>query len=427
MAVSEMSRRTGRRRAYSLRQPPEKAEPGMEAHSAHFGNFRNLPQHAKMALGASSAISGQKYAASHRLPQPARQFPTTERLAKRARAQPKRFRTLLATCHFFVCFFRKLTKGPEGSNLGVNISRGRPHIVPRNLALAPFPLLAGRRKWKLHRFWHKRGTSRGPGGEKRTSPQPARLYPAPSASGVPPAPPLRSPPLLHPPLAPFFSLRRPCTHRDKGWVLPPRAPQKWRWSGSFLPAPSAPPPFQFHRGSTRGSPARSEASPSDSPDPFSHFYEWVLRPQSPAAFRARFPLPAPHSRPGLPAATREMAALQRGPLQTSFKPTPAPLARPPRARGPPLPYRPRASLRGGEQHRPGVHSQRQPWWRPRRPGSANPLRSRRLTQSLSLSPRGIFLLLDAWRGPALAPRWRDVLAPLLCRRRRRSEVVAARA
>lgn len=54
-----------------------------------------------------------------------------------------------------------------------------------------------------------------------------------------------------------------------------------------------------------------------------------------------------------------------------------------------------------------------------------------LTQSLSLSPRGIFLRLDAWRGPALAPRGTDVLAPScaggdngrrlrLARRRRRA-------
>lgn len=163
MAVSEMSRRSRRRRAYPLRQRPEKAEPGMEAHSARFGNFRNLPQHTKMALGATSAISGQKDAASHRLPQLARQLPTTERLARRARTQPKRPRTLLAPCHFFVVvFFRKLTKGPEGSNLGISTNRGRPRIAPptpavvagsgrgaaypRNLALAPFPLRPGRRK-----------------------------------------------------------------------------------------------------------------------------------------------------------------------------------------------------------------------------------------------------------------------------------------
>ncbi|KAF2983355.1 hypothetical protein EK904_000869 [Melospiza melodia maxima] len=105
MAASEMSRRSCRRRAYPLRQPPEKAEPGMEAHSTRFGNFRNLPQQAKMALGASSAISGQKDAASHRLLQPARQFPTTDRLARHARAQPKRPRTLLAPCHLFLFGF----------------------------------------------------------------------------------------------------------------------------------------------------------------------------------------------------------------------------------------------------------------------------------------------------------------------------------
>ncbi|KAL2307491.1 hypothetical protein Nmel_000458 [Mimus melanotis] len=127
--------------------------------------------------------------------------------------------------------------------------------------------------------------------------------------------------------------------------------------------------------------------------------------------------PTPRSRQDLLTASREMAALQGAPLQTSFKPTPA------LARGPPS--------RTGRGHRSAAT------------GSTGPARARsgghdggrssqgpptpRLTQSLSLSPRGIFLLLDAWRGPALAPRWRDVLAPLLCRRRRRSEVVAARA
>lgn len=145
MAVSEMSRRSCRRRAYPLRQSPEKAEPGMEAHSALFGNFRKLPQQTKMALGASSAISGQKDAASHRLLQPARQFPTTDRLARRTRAQPKWPRTLLAPCHFFVCF-PEIDKSPEGSNPGVSISRGRPRIAPRNLTLVPLLLRPGRRK-----------------------------------------------------------------------------------------------------------------------------------------------------------------------------------------------------------------------------------------------------------------------------------------
>ncbi|XP_074939175.1 chromobox protein homolog 3 isoform X1 [Phalacrocorax aristotelis] len=60
MAVSEMSRRSRRRRAYPLRQPPEKAERGMAAHPTGFGNFRNLPKQTGMALGTCSAISGEK-------------------------------------------------------------------------------------------------------------------------------------------------------------------------------------------------------------------------------------------------------------------------------------------------------------------------------------------------------------------------------
>ncbi|XP_041322754.1 chromobox protein homolog 3 isoform X2 [Pyrgilauda ruficollis] len=214
MAVSEMSRRSCRRRAYLLRQRPEKAEPGMEAHSTRFGNFRNLPQHAKMALGASSAISGQKDAASHRLVQPARQFPTTDRLARRARAQPKRPRTLLASFNLFLVFFRKLTKGPEGSNLGVNICRGRARIAPRNLALAPFPPPPRQEEVRateiLAQVRHIAGSRRREAdftAARSVLPRTVGIGRAARSAAVFSSPP-SSPP--------FFPLRRPYTHRDKG-------------------------------------------------------------------------------------------------------------------------------------------------------------------------------------------------------------------
>lgn len=220
MAVSEMSRRSRSRRAYPLRQPPEKAEPGMAAHSARFGNFRNLPQHTKMALGATSAISGEKDAASHRLPQSARHFPTTERLARRARTQPKRPRTPLARCHFFVCFFRKLTKAPKVQTSAlVSTGGGRaspPHTcgngreragdsAPPKPRPGPLPPPPGQEEVRSTDFGtsatHRGAPAKG-GGLHRSPFRCSVLVPSfiPSLPACPP----------------FFSLRRPCTHRDKG-------------------------------------------------------------------------------------------------------------------------------------------------------------------------------------------------------------------
>lgn len=216
MAVSEMSRRSCRRRAYPLRQPPEKAEPGMKAHSARFGNFRNLPQHAKMALGASSAISGQKDAASHRLLQPARQFPTNDRLARCARAQPKRPQTLLAPCHFIFFFFPEIDKSPKAQASALILVGGGPASPPVPSPGPPSPSARAGGSENYTDFGTS-ATHRGApaeGGELRRSPlrsAPHRRHRA--------CRPLRRSVLLPsfiPSLPPFFSLPRPCTHRDKG-------------------------------------------------------------------------------------------------------------------------------------------------------------------------------------------------------------------
>lgn len=136
------------------------------------------------------------------------------------------------------------------------------------------------------------------------------------------------------------------------------------------------------------------------------------------------PPPRHRQRLGLPAATREMAALQTATSAAPYELQTDPCA--PRASGARrgrysrTSCRPRSAAGGGRSgptrphggsHHGGCGS--------RAPRDPRPARRPRLTQSLSLSPRGIFLRLDAWRGPALAPRWRDVLAPLLCWRRRR--------
>lgn len=131
MAASEMSRRSRRRRAYPLRQPPERAEGGMRAHSSRFGNFRNLPKQAGPQLGGRSAISGQTDAAALRLPEPVRQFPPTEKTRDTCPsiADTAPITTSRATPFFFF-IFRKLPKGPEGSKRGVIIRPRRPRIAP---------------------------------------------------------------------------------------------------------------------------------------------------------------------------------------------------------------------------------------------------------------------------------------------------------
>lgn len=251
MAVSEMSRRSRRRRAYPLRQSPEKAETGIEAYSTHFGNFRNLPKQTRMALGTCSAISGERDAAvtdyparsaisdngrdSQYVPEPSRNLPD---------------RDWHRVGFFFFFFSGNCRTAPktQTSKRAVIISRRRPHIAlplspplssprppmvlagsgreqsearPRNLPLLlaawPLPPPPGQEEVITTQILAPAPTHRGaPGasGGRRISPQPAPFYPAPPTLGAPPASALCS--SFLPPLPPFFSLQRSRTHRDKG-------------------------------------------------------------------------------------------------------------------------------------------------------------------------------------------------------------------
>ncbi|XP_064530724.1 uncharacterized protein LOC135423929 isoform X1 [Pseudopipra pipra] len=236
MAVSGMSRSSRRRRAYALRQPPERAEQGTEAHSAHFGNFRNLPKQAKMALGARSAISGKRDAASYRLPRSARQFPTTEQAretcSSRAEAAPTTAGTVSRLVFgFFIYFiFPEIAERTRRLKARVIISwggsalplytrgtgrerAGAPH--PRNIALAPAPSPSTRAGGNAnYTFWHQRRHIAGP--RRREADSAAARSALPRTAGIGhtacSGALLSSPPSSPPSL----SLWRPRTHRSRG-------------------------------------------------------------------------------------------------------------------------------------------------------------------------------------------------------------------
>lgn len=242
MAVSEMSRRSRRRRAYPFRQPPEKAETAMEAHSTPFGNFRNLPKQTEWRS------------------EPARQFPETktqQALGSPARSAisdtgrdsqyvQKRPRSRLAPCRFFFFFFFsgncRTDPKAQTSKRGVIISRRRPRIAPPSPLPFPWPpvVLAGIRREQsgahpsdLPRWLAAWPLPPPPGQEEVITTQISRhtagarepadfaaacsALPAAPTPSVPPASALRSSFLSPSPVfTPFFSLRRPRTHRDKG-------------------------------------------------------------------------------------------------------------------------------------------------------------------------------------------------------------------
>ncbi|KAM6276911.1 chromobox protein homolog 3 isoform 1-T1 [Spheniscus humboldti] len=129
MAVSEMSRRSRRRRAYPLRQPPEKAETGMEAHSTRFGKFRKLPKQTTTALGTCSAISGEKDAAVI-------DYPARSAISDNGRGSPyipERSRNGPDHDWHRVAFFSgncRTAPKAQTSKRGLIISRRRPRIAP---------------------------------------------------------------------------------------------------------------------------------------------------------------------------------------------------------------------------------------------------------------------------------------------------------